>query len=502
MKEPSSQHDLQSLPKRQSSTPPTPPPSLPILQPEKKKKEQVNLQPQPKPNINPSLPSASWTIPNTTMAVDAMDLDSNPPTTIDLPERKRKHKSQDSTSSTKKRKSDEKKSKSKPSSSTKSKNAGTKKTQTVPDSPYTLTTATLYLPLSPISISPTHALASLLAEHLSPLLLTYYPPLKGIVLAYSNASISSTPPSASSAAQSQDPSPQPLTLATSANEYGVLYVYLTATFLVFRPQRGQILEGWVNVQSEGFLGAVVLNLFSVGIERKRLPTNWKWIPPGEEAPAANKTDDESESDAPTKNFDPEKELFTPVSLASDANPLSETTSKPAREGQEEGEDESAEGYFQSVSGHRVCGTVRFRVLDIDVIPGTDRERGFMSIEGSMLSPEEEKRVVEDEKNGVLSTATPRRPAASAITMSGALPIAPATATVTVSEPEKIEEDQEQEQEQEQEPAVETPSKPKAKKSKSDDKDKSEKKEKKSKSKSDDKEKKEKKSKSKKVKEEK
>jgi len=432
------------------------------------------------------------------MAVDAMDLDSNPPTTIDLPERKRKHKSQDSTS-TKKRKSDEKKSKSKSNSSTKSKNAATKQTQTVPDSPYTLTTATLYLPLSPISISPTHALASLLAEHLSPLLLTYYPPLKGIVLAYSNASISSTPPNASSSAQSQDPSPQPLTLATSANEYGVLYVYLTATFLVFRPQRGQILEGWVNVQSEGFLGAVVLNLFSVGIERKRLPTNWKWIPPGEEGPTANKTDDESESDAPNKNFDPEKEHFTPVSLASDANPLSETTPNPAPEGKEEGEDESAEGYFQSVSGHRVRGTVRFRVLDIDVIPGTDRDRGFMSIEGSMLSPEEEERVVEDEKNGVLSTATPRRPAASAITMSGALPVAPATATVTVGEPEKIEEEQEQEQEQEH--ITETPSKPKAKKSKSDDKEKSVK-EKKSKSKSDDKEKKEKKSKSKKVKEEK
>jgi hypothetical protein len=30
-------------------------------------------------------------------------------------------------------------------------------------------------------------------------------------------------------------------------------------------------------------GAVVFNLFSVGVERKRLPSNWKWVPPGEEA---------------------------------------------------------------------------------------------------------------------------------------------------------------------------------------------------------------------------
>lgn len=410
-----------------------------------------------------------------------MEIDSKPPTQIDLPERKRKHKSQDSTSSTKKRKSDEKKSKSKSKSKDKSKTGGK---QTIPHSPYCLTTATLYLPLSPISISPTHALASLLAEHLSPLLLTYYPPLKGIVLAYSNASISSTPPSSPSSAQSQDPNPQPLTLATSANEYGVLYVYLTATFLVFRPQRGQILEGWVNVQSEGFLGAVVLNLFSVGIERKRLPTSWKWVPPGEEQPTT-KTDDESDSDnTNTAAFDPEKEHFKPVSLASDANPLSETTPNPdpttTTTTTTEEDEESAEGYFQSVSGHRVRGTIRFRVLDIDVIPGTDRERGFMSIEGTMLSPEEEERVVEDERNGILSTATPRRPAAAAVSMSGALPVVNGgenvkVAKITSEEPAAT-------------PEAETPSRPKVKKEKGE-KEKSEKK--KSKSKKKDKEKEEK-----------
>ena len=51
---------------------------------------------------------------------------------------------------------------------------------------------------------------------------------------------------------------------------------------MFRPRRGRTLEGWVNVQSDGFLGAVVLNLFSVDIERKPLSTNWGWAPPGEE----------------------------------------------------------------------------------------------------------------------------------------------------------------------------------------------------------------------------
>ncbi|KAJ5580180.1 uncharacterized protein N7459_006165 [Penicillium hispanicum] len=328
------------------------------------------------------------------MAVDAMDIDTSPVVDKEV-ERKRKHKNKDASPS-KKRKQAElngegKASKSKKDKSTKSTSASTEN----PESPFSLTTATFYLPLSPISISPTHALASLLAEHLSPLLLTYYPPLKGVVMAYSNASISSRPPTSPSR-QSSDPNPQPLTLAKTADEYGVLYVYLTATFLVFRPKSGQTLDGWVNVQSEGFLGAVVLNLFSVGIERKRLPTNWTWVPPGEEgqnddesaAKDATTTDDESGNDRAPPGFDAAKEQFQPAALAADELDI---------EGEDE--DETSTGHFQSVSGHRVRGNVRFRVVDVDVIPGSERDRGFLSIEGTMLSHEEEEKLVQAENQG-------------------------------------------------------------------------------------------------------
>ncbi|KAJ5605136.1 hypothetical protein N7510_010290 [Penicillium lagena] len=351
------------------------------------------------------------------MAVDAMDIDSSSLVHKDS-ERKRKHKNRDKDSSpTKKRKQTD---------ASREKSKKTKAPESAdPESPFALTTATLYLPLAPISISPTHALASLLAEHLSPLLLTYYPPLKGIILAYSNASIASKPPN-SAARSSADPNPQPLTLATTADEYGVLYVYLTATFLVFHPQRGQTLDGWVNVQSEGFMGAVVLNLFSVGIERKRLPTNWTWVPPGEEGGSkairsAEATDDESSDHE--NGFDPAKEHFQPATVAAEEIPL---------DGDDE-DDESATGYFQSVSGHRVHGSVKFRVVDIDVIPGSDRDRGFMSIEGTMLSAEEEEKLVEAERQGhamplsFISSSTRRSSSAIPITN-----VPPASAVQDVS----------------------------------------------------------------------
>uniref|UniRef100_A0A093VKI8 DNA-directed RNA polymerase subunit n=1 Tax=Talaromyces marneffei PM1 TaxID=1077442 RepID=A0A093VKI8_TALMA len=293
-------------------------------------------------------------------------------------------------------------------------------------SPFRLINATMYVPLSPISISSTHASASLIAEHLAPLLLTYYPPFQGIVLAYSNGSISESPPVPgqvhSSSSQPDFDNPKPLTLALTANEYGVLYLYLTATFLIFSPQKGQVLEGWINVQSEGFVGAIVHNLFSVGIERKRLPKSWKWVPPGADEDESNTVsdkkkgyvsatsgDEDGSSGSNKVAFDAEKEHFTPLPkkvsrqpinlLDSDTNMLGEEFGE--YDDEEDDEASNATGYFQSVSGHRVRGTIRFRVRDVDVIPGADPDRGFLSIEGTMLTPEEEARLEEEERNGPL-----------------------------------------------------------------------------------------------------
>nr|KMM69426.1 hypothetical protein CPAG_05742 [Coccidioides posadasii RMSCC 3488] len=255
----------------------------------------------------------------------------------------------------------------------------------IDSSPFHLVETTLYLPLSPISLSPTHALSCLISEHVAPLLLTYYPPVRGIVLAFSNPSISSTPPHHSSSSHQSATTPQPLTLAVTAGEYGVLYVYLTITLLVFRPERGQTLEGWINVQSEGFLGAVVLNLFSVGIERKRLPPDWKWVAPGQQ-PESTPTTTQDEDDSDTNS---DTEIFRPL--------------KGDKHIPDEHDDEAsaAMGYFQTRSGKRVRGMIKFRVRDVDVIPGSEWDKGFLSLEGTMLSPVEEGKLITEEKRRIL-----------------------------------------------------------------------------------------------------
>src|SRR5271163_600054 len=89
-------------------------------------------------------------------------------------------------------------------------------------SPFHSVRLSLYVPLSAISLSPATALASLQAEHLSPLLLTYYAPARGIVLAFTDTVLSSTRPQPSNPPpESASSQPSTSILAKCADEYGV-----------------------------------------------------------------------------------------------------------------------------------------------------------------------------------------------------------------------------------------------------------------------------------------
>lgn len=210
--------------------------------------------------------------------------------------------------------------------------------QDEPNSPFHVQSATLYLPLSPISQS--HPIEGICAEHLSPLLLTFYPPLGGVVLAYNNVQLSETP-------QGDDGTKQ--LLLHNIDEYAVSFCWVTATFLLFKPERGVGLEGYVNLQNQGHLGVVCWNLFNASIEAKRLPKGWKWIDVGEMG-----TDDNGNN----------------------------------------GYAEDGLGYWVDEEGKKIESQIKFRVREVE--SSHDRERGFLSIEGTLLDETEEQALVEKE----------------------------------------------------------------------------------------------------------
>lgn len=141
------------------------------------------------------------------------------------------------------------------------------------NSPFLQLTTSLYLALSPCANN--FPIDGLCAEHISPHLLSYYPPLNGVLLSYQNPRLSESPEAAPTKASSSS-SPNDVILAQSINEYGATFVWLTAEFLIFKPMPGTYLQGDVNLQNEGMLGLLCYNYFNVAIVKEDLPEGWTW----------------------------------------------------------------------------------------------------------------------------------------------------------------------------------------------------------------------------------
>ena len=255
--------------------------------------------------------------------------------------------------------------------------------ETAEASPFIEQTSSFYLPLSPICHQ--YPLQGLCAEHLSPLILTYYPPLDGVVLSYSNPRLSAESPEGS-----EDDVEEPV-FAQSIDEYAVSYIWVTADFLVFRPRRGCRIEGWINLQNEGNIGLVCYNFFSVSIERKRLPKEWKWIRGG------------------TGRFGARK------------SKQSENLGKQAETPQVNGYG-NEDGYFEDRDGNKVEGSLMFTVKNMEASRVSDREPAHVSIEGTLLSNAEEEELREQALDHLQGSLNKRSGAGADgdYTMAGAL----------------------------------------------------------------------------------
>ena len=221
----------------------------------------------------------------------------------------------------------------------------------LPDFPFQKQTASLYVPLSPISQF--HPLEGLCAEHISPLLLTYYRPFAGVILSYANVKLSDDP---NTEADGQN---GPV-LAKAIDEYGGNFVWITADFLLLKPRRGQWIEGWINLQNESHIGVVCWNLFNASIEQQKLPQDWTWRGVGGRMPNGHHAKDKH-----TRELDASYE-------------------------------DRGQGCFVDGSGGKIEGLIRFRVRDIETAFTLDR--GFMTLEGTMLDEEAEKGLVESEQS--------------------------------------------------------------------------------------------------------
>lgn len=205
-----------------------------------------------------------------------------------------------------------------------------------------------YVSLSPASLN--DPLPAICASIFSPLLLSFFPPARGIVLAYEDVELSDKP-SAKSKSNNSTSQAQPQQSASSLllrhiDEYTTPFLWATASLLVFRPVQNARIGGQITHQSHTHITLSHLNTFPVSITKDHFPSDWEW-----HVEAANKM---------TKGWD----------------------GRISDEG----------GWWVNGDGEKVDGVLEgVRIRDFEGrMDGRGRGKGVMRIEGSLLSVEEEK----------------------------------------------------------------------------------------------------------------
>ncbi len=99
--------------------------------------------------------------------------------------------------------------------------------------------------------------------------------------------------------------------------------------------------------------------------------------------------------------DREEEATVDTSQETLVNGIAEGDQEHREEGDGDGAEDAEIGYFQREDATRVRGCISFRVVDCEIVPGHDRDSWSLQIEGSLLSVDEEERLLEQERQKVL-----------------------------------------------------------------------------------------------------
>lgn len=223
-----------------------------------------------------------------------------------------------------------------------------------PQFPFFSQTVSLYEPLYPKGWA--QPVTNAKYQYLEHLQNKYVPALHGVLLDYKNVTLGPAPGGGHGAAGDDE---TPTTLM-SRGECAVGFGWITVDVELFVPSRGAWMEGSVNMQTEGHIGVVCFGKFNASIEASRLPPAWKWV----------------------------------SSESSDAQDFEETASVMTADDHGVVHQIHSSGFWVDGSGARVKGRMRFRIRNFDA--GTSDDTSYLSLEGTMLDNESEKRLAKDE----------------------------------------------------------------------------------------------------------
>ncbi|KAH3666230.1 hypothetical protein OGAPHI_004419 [Ogataea philodendri] len=127
----------------------------------------------------------------------------------------------------------------------------------------------LYLSLAPCHIN--SPIDGIKQQHLDPMLMTYVPFAKGVLLGYFNVQLSSE-----NVIEEEDGTET--AVAKISNDNPFAFLWCTADLLVWRPQIGDVVEGWSYMQSQSHIGLLINDTFNATIKKGGIPPGWRYIP--------------------------------------------------------------------------------------------------------------------------------------------------------------------------------------------------------------------------------
>ena len=137
----------------------------------------------------------------------------------------------------------------------------------------------LYVSLAPIHVQDPSA--GIKTQHLDPLIMTYFPQAGGVVLAYDKLKLYGQDGEAASMGldiqRAEDEEESPI-VAKIMYDSPFAYMWITVELLIWRPMPGDVLEGWINLQSPSHIGLLVHDTFNTSIKKDMIPENWTFVP--------------------------------------------------------------------------------------------------------------------------------------------------------------------------------------------------------------------------------
>lgn len=187
--------------------------------------------------------------------------------------------------------------------------------------------------------------------------MTYFPSVEGVVLSYSNLRL---------LGKDEDLNVQPgeAVMAKVMYDSPFSYLWIAVDFLVWRPQAGDKVEGWVNLQSPSHIGLLIHDTFNASIKREAIPSDWYFEP--------LQADEEAE-------YDENSELADTVDAA--AAELEKTEQAVANKTKQQFKGPKVLGHWFDANGTRVEGKLKITIRSVNV------NGKFITVQGALIDLE-------------------------------------------------------------------------------------------------------------------